>query len=158
MSSNHRGCIYRAGGQNLKFLEFFSDFFGAMMVKKTASFFSSTSQIRIQTVKFQFKRTNHEPPCHYRPPAPATGSSASGTARPGRRQPCHPVPLPRRLGRAVVPDHRAIAPSGRALPSATGISLNCFLANPNRDETFQSMYGILLLIICSKLFLDAVMY
>jgi hypothetical protein len=41
--------------------------------------FSSNGRIRIQTVKFQFKRTNDEPPRHYRP---AAGGSAGGTAPP----------------------------------------------------------------------------
>jgi hypothetical protein len=80
-----------------------------------------------------FKWTNHEPPRRYRPPAPMTGGSATGTTRPDSSVsgtvrpgyvPAHrSVPLPRPQRRVVAPDGRAVAPSGRALPSTTGTSL-----------------------------------
>jgi hypothetical protein len=34
-------------------------------------------------IKFQFKQTNHEPPCHYHPSALVAGGSVGGTAWPG---------------------------------------------------------------------------
>jgi hypothetical protein len=40
-------------------------------------------QICIQTIEFEFKRTNQETIPHYRPSALAAGSSVGGTVRPG---------------------------------------------------------------------------
>jgi hypothetical protein len=75
-----RGDIYRVVGDEIwNFLDFFWIFWAG----KNGEFFSSNGRIRIQMVKFQFKRINHEPPRHYRPPAPAAGGSAGATARPG---------------------------------------------------------------------------
>jgi hypothetical protein len=69
-------------------------FFGAITVKND-KFLSSNGRIRIQTVKFQFKRINHEPPRHYRPPWYCRELPPD----PGRRQPHCPIPLPRPRGR-----------------------------------------------------------
>jgi hypothetical protein len=54
------------------------------MVKKWSNLYSS-GRIHIQTIKFEFKRTNQELTAHYRPSAPVAGNSASGTAQPGFR-------------------------------------------------------------------------
>jgi hypothetical protein len=67
MNLNHGVFI----GGNLNFL----GFFGAILIK-TASFFSSNGQIHIQTINFEFKRTNQEATPHYSPPTSSTGGSA----------------------------------------------------------------------------------
>jgi hypothetical protein len=84
MSSNYGG-IYRVVGRNLKFLEFFQIFWSPN--GQTWLVFSLNGRIRIQMVKFQFKRTNHESSRYYRPSAPLVGGSAGCTTegyRPAR--------------------------------------------------------------------------
>jgi hypothetical protein len=100
------------------------------MVKKQLVF-SSNGRIRIQTIKFQFKWTNHEPPCHYCPSTPTAGGTAGGTARcycPARLQRSGiarpgqaPAPPPDPIATSL--KGGAIVSSGQALPSTTGISL-----------------------------------
>jgi hypothetical protein len=85
MSSNHLNGIYR--GTKFEIIRFFSGFFGVLTVKQLV--FNSNGRIRIQTVKFQFKRINHESSRHYRLLAPTAGGSAGGTTgryRPARLQ------------------------------------------------------------------------
>jgi hypothetical protein len=60
----------------LNFVGFFFQIFWSPNSEKRLVF-NSNGQIRIQTVKFEFKRTNQEAPPHYRPSA----STAGGTAR-----------------------------------------------------------------------------
>jgi hypothetical protein len=48
---------------------------------KNGYFFSSNGRIHTQIIKFQFKRTNHEPPHHYCPLTPMADGSVNGTAR-----------------------------------------------------------------------------
>jgi hypothetical protein len=60
---------------------------------------------------------------------------------PSRRQPHLSVPLPRPRGRAVVPGHRTVAPSGRARPPTTETSLTILVLPVllNRAMSLQSL-------------------
>jgi hypothetical protein len=75
-------------GTKFKKFRIFFRIFGALTIKN-GQFFNSNDRIRIQMAKFQFKRTNHEPPYHNRPLAPTAGGSAGGSTgcyRPARVQ------------------------------------------------------------------------
>jgi hypothetical protein len=60
------------------------------MVKKMIKYLLN-GRIHIQTIKFEFKRTNQELAAHYHSPAPVASGSAGGTARSGRTLPLSPV-------------------------------------------------------------------
>jgi hypothetical protein len=102
MNLNHGVFI----GGNLNFL----GSFGAISIK-TASFFSLNGQIHIQTINFEFKRTNQEATPHYSPPTSSTG----GSARPGPN-----AAGTTRSDQAASPTPTRLASSARAGDSATG--------------------------------------
>jgi hypothetical protein len=93
----------------------FLEFFGSQMVKTRSNLYLN-DQIHVQTIKFEFKRTNQKLTAHYHPPTPEPGGSTGSSARtlppsltPVRtvpsdlsiHYPYHLVPLPR-----VFPDEQ----------------------------------------------------
>jgi hypothetical protein len=64
--------VFIGWGTNFDFFKIFFRFFGALTVKMVS--------FSVQMVEFVFKQINQEVIPHYRPPAPAAGSWASGTA------------------------------------------------------------------------------
>jgi hypothetical protein len=107
------------GGRNFRFLGFFQIFWSHNDKKQLV--FSSKGQIHIQTIKFEFKRTNQDATSHYHLSAPTAAGSAGDTARtlssgPTLTQaiPSGPIrwqlyrlrSLPAHLGRTVVPRAR----------------------------------------------------
>jgi hypothetical protein len=78
--------------------------------------FSLNDQIRIEIVKFSFKRTNQKSSCHYRPPAPTTDYSAGTTTQPGSSAggSAHPLQV---LAAASAPAATSSMTSGSASPS-----------------------------------------